>query len=170
MFGKRASELVVEDPECFQPPVDCLMPSTGVPLPASLSLIVKVLPWCIEVAWVASVSLVRDGPLAIVMVKHVNKIIQSNLQVRSLTTGKGSVDPYNVSSLDCHTNLVPHTWSVELLTVPPLGEWMWLHNLEVSTIHSDLAPAAIVKDEPILPLDLEKENVESMEEPSPSWE
>jgi hypothetical protein len=153
VFLEGVAKLVLEDPKDFEPPVDCFMPGPDKPLPLPLLCIVKVSPWCIKIARVASVSFVSHSTL--IPLKLINKVIESNLQIRPLTTGKGSVDPHNIASLNGNAHLIPHSRSIELLAVPLLGKGLWLLYLKVCTINSNLASGAIVENQPILPLDLE---------------
>jgi hypothetical protein len=97
----------------------------------------------------AAVSLVSNQ--CFITLKHVDNTIKSNLDITPLTTGKRPIDPHYPSCLETYSNLVQDSCSVELGRVPLFVEGPRLPDPEVRTIHRNLAPAAIVIDEPIFP-------------------
>jgi hypothetical protein len=149
MLVERVMKDFLENPPLFELSVDALMPSSDNGFPCPLMNVVKVSPWCIEIAWMATVSLVSNQ--SFITLKHVDNTIKSNLDITPLTTGERPIDPHYPSCLDTHSNLVPDSCSVELGRVPLLVEGPRLPDPEVRTIHRNLAPAAIVIDESILP-------------------
>ena len=151
MLQSIVSESLPEHTKSLEPAIDCFV--------ACSCLCFHSIKWSVSACWSGSSWSVSIDTITKIAFTWQQRLLQASRQsnnhmVRESTTRKRTIDPNNISCLDCNANLIPHT-SVLELDGEPLGvERTLFVDHEVGSIHRDQTNRSIVVEESILPINL----------------